>query len=139
MAKKASGGTETPSKMGYFRAIFKENPKLLNKRSNDVILQRWRVDHPGYSEVPKDVKDTLANVKSVLRHKKRKRRRKKAEAVDGVAAPSPRKPKVSALETLEIHIDDGMTLAKIIDRAGLDHVIKLLRKARNEIVWMSGQ
>jgi hypothetical protein len=33
---------------GFFRQIFKENPKLLNERSNDELLRRWLADHPGH-------------------------------------------------------------------------------------------
>src|SRR6516164_2813244 len=57
---------------GYFRQIFKENPKLLNERSNDELLRRWLADHPGHKEVPQKVKNNLANVKSILRKKSRK-------------------------------------------------------------------
>ena len=59
---------------GYFRKVFQENPKLLKGRSNDKLLERWLEDHQAYKEVPSDVKSSLANIKSVLRHKKRKRR-----------------------------------------------------------------
>ena len=52
---------------GYFRQVFKENPKWLEGRSNDEVLARWLKDHPGEKEVPKRVKQNLSNVKSVLR------------------------------------------------------------------------
>ena len=40
---------------GYFRRIFKENPRLLKERSNDELLRRWLADHPGHREVPQKV------------------------------------------------------------------------------------
>src|SRR6266849_2253867 len=64
---------EGESISGYFRKIFEENPKLLKGRSNEELLKRWLADHPGQKEVPEKVKNNLANVKSVLRKKKRKK------------------------------------------------------------------
>src|SRR5437868_3087363 len=64
---------------GYFRKVFQENPKLLKGRSNDKLLERWLEDHQAYKEVPSDVKSSLANIKSVLRHKKRKRKKDKMD------------------------------------------------------------
>jgi hypothetical protein len=59
------------------------------------------------------------------------------------AAPKPlpcRAPSLSRnLDSLEEHIDEGLRLAKNIDRAGLDKVIGLLRQARNQVVWKMGQ
>jgi hypothetical protein len=43
------------------------------------------------------------------------------------------------LELLEEQIDDCLILAKHLDREGLDSVIKLLRRARNEVDWKVGQ
>jgi hypothetical protein len=42
------------------------------------------------------------------------------------------------LEQLELLIDDCFVMAKTIDPDGLEHVIHLLRKARNEVVWKLG-
>src|SRR3954468_8763543 len=58
---------------GYFRRIFKENPKLLKGRSNEEVLQRWLADHPGHTAVPGNIKAHLSNVKSTMRSKKRKK------------------------------------------------------------------
>src|ERR1700747_2060583 len=82
MAKRAKkpgekSGTNDPTPAGgettagYFRKVFQENPKLLTERSNKKLLQRWLADHPGETTVPKKVKANLANLKSVLRSKKR--------------------------------------------------------------------
>ena len=86
------------------------------------------------------IRANLANLKSVLRKKRRKGGRPKAEqplaAVNAVA-----KPKVApkGLEALEEQIDECLTSAKHLDREGLADVIGLLRRARNAVVWKAGQ
>jgi hypothetical protein len=135
----ASGGEETVS--GYFRRIFEENPKLLQSRSNEDLLSRWLADHPGEKEVPLRVKQGLSNVKSVLRKRGRRRGRRTAASQDhtGEAAATPPRRPSRGLEHLEEQIDECLTAAKLLDREGLDHVIRLLRQARNEVVWKLGQ
>jgi Sigma-54 factor, Activator interacting domain (AID) len=150
----------------YFKAIFKENPKLLKTRSNDEILQRWLKDHPGHKKVPEHIKGSLSNVKSILRKKKRK----KKQAAQAASAASPTTDKrleprmiqpmeifqlpimalqerieqdleenaVVHLELLEEAIDDCMTFARQVDRDILATVIGLLRRARNQVVWHLG-
>jgi len=54
---------------GYFRPIFQENPELLKERSNESLYQMWLNDHPGESVVPEKVKQSLSNLKSILRKK----------------------------------------------------------------------
>ena len=127
---------------GYFRKVFRENPKWLEGRSNDEVLARWLKDHPGEKEVPKRVKQNLSNVKSNLRQAERKKSgapKKEGRPAEPTAAPAaaPRKG-VRGLETLEEQIDECMTLAKNLDREGLSSVINLLRRARNEVVWTMG-
>jgi hypothetical protein len=126
---------------GYFRKVLADNPQLLDGRSNDAILERWRHDHPG-QEVSKQVKQGLQNVKSILRSQARKgakRKQARAQAATGVAAPAPVKPPAHSLETLEVAIDDCLMLARSLDREKLADAIQLLRKARNSVVWMMGQ
>jgi hypothetical protein len=43
------------------------------------------------------------------------------------------------LELLEEKIDECMVLARQTDAEGLAGVVKLLRRARNEVVWKGGQ
>jgi hypothetical protein len=138
-AGKASEGEETVS--GYFRKVFAENPKLLKTRSNEELLQRWLADHPGEKEVPNRVKQILSNVKSVLRKKGRKRARRQEpnHQPTAVTAPAPVKRSSSRLEHLEEQIDECLTAARALDRDGLEHVIRLLRQARNQVVWKLGQ
>jgi hypothetical protein len=129
---------------GYFRKVFQENPTWLGERSNDKLLARWSADHPG-QDVSKSVKQNLANLKSILRSKKRKRKAAKQSA-DGNAPTSAaasttiseRRP-IRALEALEQQIDDCLSQARTLDREGLDGVIMALRRARNAVVWMIGQ
>jgi hypothetical protein len=142
MAKAKDGqpnGGESVS--GYFHKVFQESPKLLKTRSNDEVLQRWLKDHPGETEVPAQVRNSLMNVKSLLRKRGRKqgrRREEERERATGVKA-APRTQEANLLEELEQRIDDCLTAAKLLDREGLAHVIRLLRQARNEVVWKLGQ
>jgi hypothetical protein len=124
---------------GYFRKIFEENPKLLKTRSNQELLNRWLMDHPGHRTIPSKVKGALANVKSILRKKRRERaRRQEAEPPVLGAAGALKKP-IRGLDLLEEQIDDCLTAAKTMDREGLAEVISLLRRARNAVVWLMGQ
>jgi hypothetical protein len=141
-SKAASSNGQAETTSGYFRMFFKENPKLLKERSNAVVLEKWLADHPGAKEVPDAVKQSLSNIKSILRSKKRKRRKAKAEASAVAAVPTAAavsRPKASSLETLEEQIDDCLTFAKQTDREGLETVIRALRSARNSVVWKMGQ
>ena len=153
MAKKKSPSpndatAEAPDEntAGYFRGIFAEEPKLLKERSNAKLLERWLADHPTYDAVPRSVKNNLANIKSVLRSKKRKKgRRAEAAPTNGSAGEvvvllsEPVPDGVSELEELEAQIDECMILAKRLDREGLHEVINALRRARNAVVWKLGQ
>jgi hypothetical protein len=138
-SSRADNGAETVS--SYFRRVFAENPKLLKTRGNEELVQRWLADHPGEKEVPRRVRQNLANIKSVLRKKGRKRgRRQEPEQAEGVeVAVSPARRSSHGLEQLEEQIDECLTAAKVLDREGLEHVIRLLRQARNEVVWRLGQ
>jgi hypothetical protein len=138
-AAKKDNGEGTVS--GYFRRVFAEDPRLLDTRSNDELFRRWLADNPGETEVPERVRQILSNVKSVLRKKARRggrRERAREEAAGAPPRPRPRHA-TSTLAALEEHIDDALTIAKVIDREGLQSVISLLRRARNEVVWKQGQ
>jgi two-component sensor histidine kinase len=129
---------EGESISGYFRMVFKENPALLHSRSNDVLLERWLKDHPWAKEVPARVKQNLANIKSILRKKSRKKKIT-GGATEPAAPTTLRSVPSRGLESLEGSIDDCLTKAKNLDRESLDSIIKLLRRARNEVVWKLGQ
>jgi hypothetical protein len=146
MAKKksetnpAEAKNDPESVSGYFRRIFDENPKLLESRSNDELLQRWLADHPGSKEDPERLRQILSNVKSVLR--KRGRRKTAAAKPQGrhlTTRAAARETPLDKLEFLEERIDDCLTIAKLMDQEGLGSVIQHLRRARNEVVWKLGQ
>jgi hypothetical protein len=130
----------------YFRPIFLANRKLLKTRSNKQLLAMWLNDHPGHKQVPDNVKTGLANLKSVLRKSLRKRRGRQAaaEMEAGTSVAVATKPLLSKtradskLEQLEMQIDDCLSMAKLLDREGLDTIIKILRRARNAVVWKLG-
>ncbi len=136
MAKKASNDGE--SIQGYFKRILRENPKLLSGRSNAELLERWAKDHPGQPKVSDSVKAGLQNAKSALRSKGRKRKAQRAAQEGGPTVPAGGRKK-RPLVALEEQIDDCITAAKVLDRGKLEKVISLLRHARNEVVWMTGQ
>ena len=129
---------------GYFKAIFKENPGLLKSTSNEDIFARWLKDHPEEREVPDRVKSILFNVKSKLRKQGAKKGRPRKEAQPTIAvqpaevAPI-RRVSLRGLESLEERIDDCLTLARSLDREGLEAVLGLLRKARNGVVVKQGR
>ncbi|MCI0376465.1 MAG: hypothetical protein L0215_02540 [Gemmataceae bacterium] len=131
MAKKTAG----ESKMGYFRRVYEENRPWIKLRSNAKMVERWLADHPGHTEMPDDMRGTMANVKSILRSKRR--RRKKAAQEAGVVPMI--KPRPANLDNLEIEIDDCIMMAHRINPTGLEDIIKLLRRARKEVVLKMGQ
>ena len=143
MAKKKAVGSNGESISGYFRKVFEEHPSWLNTRSNDLLYKRWLKDHPKDQEVTEKVRQNLSNTKSLLRREGRKKRGrpKKETLAAGAASSSAEMPHKAArgLALLEEQIDDCMTLAKNIDREGLAQIISLLRRARNEVVWMTGE
>ena len=112
----------------------------------------WLEAHPGMKDVPENVKSGLANLKSVMRKQLRIRRTKRAAAKDatqraagGVIVQAQVVPLLSisaadtGLEKLEMLIDDCLTMAKNLDREGLDSIIHALRIARNRVVWKLGE
>lgn len=139
----AQASNETTS--GYFRRLFTENPRLLVTRSNSEVLNRWLADHPGNREVPKNVQKNMAKVKGLLRKKSRKRAKSTAVDHGAPVAAISSAPKAfvkaapKSLEALEEQIDDCLTLAKRTDKEGLAEVIRMLRNARNAVVWKLGQ
>jgi hypothetical protein len=150
MAKKAKSDKQTgvaakqaapaENSSAYFRRVFHENPKLLEGRSNEELLNRWLADHPGEKEVPRSVKNGLQNIKSILRSKKRKRKAVTTAETAPVSKEPPRPaPRKSHLEQLEEKIDGVLTLARSFEDESLESVVNHLRRARNEVVWKLGE
>jgi hypothetical protein len=131
------------SMSAYFREVFTQKPEWLQQKSNDVVLARYRSDKGMSAEKPvdKSVKATMANMKSVMRKESRlaaNGSQAKAKAA-GSSWSQPTPPAIATLESLEEMIDECLVSAKSYDRAGLDHVIRHLRSARNQVVWKMGQ
>jgi hypothetical protein len=138
--KTQASDAETPS--GYFRRIIGEDRKLLKGRNNQVLLDRWLADHPGEKEVPKNIRAILSNVKSTMRSKRRRRKKAATAGANGPTtqiSPAMLKGKGHKLERLEEQIDDVLGLARGMAGEGLEDIVKLLRRARNEVVWKMGQ
>lgn len=137
MGRKKSKG---PSIAGYFRKLFMENPALLEHKTNDQILNHYRKDHGMAADavVEKRVKDAMANTKSQL---------KKKLGAGGKLPATGVKQKMTArvsagtanMEVLEELIDECMTMARTLDKEGLNDVIRHLRRARNKIIWRLGE
>jgi hypothetical protein len=137
MAKGGRGrkrGNESVS--GWFRNAFTQHPEWLRGRSNAAVMEQWQADHPGQSFGASE-RNACNNVKSLMRKRQRRRGRKPASEGGG-AVPAVRVSR-SNLELLEEHIDDCMSMARTLDKIGLELVVKLLRRARNEVVWKQGQ
>ena len=134
MARRRHKGKESVS--GYFRKIFVERPELLDSTSNEELVERWKADH-GASQVPSSVRSNLANLKSLLR-----KRRRLGLSIGGRIVPRAQTRAGSAgngLEALEEHIDNSLTMARNLDKTELAEVINLLRAARNRVVWKLGE
>jgi hypothetical protein len=124
---------------GYFRQYYKQHPRQLWKRSNAKALEQWMDDHPGHTEPPPTVKNTLANIKSQLRKDHPKRGGRAAgEGAPAAPQPAPSRARPKDLQQLEERIDSCMVFAREIDEEGLDEVWQLLRRARNRVVWKAG-
>src|SRR5262249_35341329 len=136
MARGGRTKGEGESISAYFRRLFAARPNLLKKRKNTEILEQWKLDHSG-KEPDQRVKQNLANIKSVLRSKRRRKRQMATEGVDTAAVALVRIPR-SGLESLEERIDDSLILARSLGATGLEDIIKLLRRARNEVVLKLG-
>ena len=138
-AQAPAANGETTS--GYFRKVFKADPKLLKKGTNPELFRRWLADHPGHKEVPQSVKNILSYLKSVLRSKRKRRRAPEAQAQGtpvGAASPAATRANGKGLERLEERIDDCLAVARGMDAEGLAEVIDRLRNARNQVVRMAG-
>ncbi len=143
MARK-SRNSDGESVQGYFRKILDDNPKLLKKRSNDALYERWLKDHPGQTEVPLRVKQGLSNLKSVMRNRRRRRRRIQAAGLVAAGSVARRGRPAgtgrggNALVNLESQIDEALVMARQLEAQGLEDVVRLLRTARNRVIVLLG-
>ena len=138
MAKRRRG-RKKKSLSGYFKTVIQENPHWLDGvGTNKLILERFQTDYPN-KPITGKIRANLANVKSVLRRDKRKRGGVRVSPHLLAARSMPGFAGSRSLAGLEEYIDECLTLAKNLDRDGLAHVIRLLRNARNEVVWKMGR
>src|SRR5262249_13055465 len=107
-------------------------------QSNAMLLKRWMADH-GASEVPNNVRNGLANLKSQLRKRVREGRPIGGKVVARTKPTQPRSPESNGLDALEEQIGDILSMARNIDREGLAEVIALLRRARTQVAWKMGE
>ncbi|MGF1578998.1 MAG: hypothetical protein ACFCD0_06510 [Gemmataceae bacterium] len=138
MAKASSGTQQSP--FAYFREKFKENPHLLEKKNNDEILGMYRNDHnlgPD-DDIPKRVKDAMANTKS----QERKRLKEGGGATTGRGrGRGPGKPRgpvsssIRGLEKLEEQIDECLHTVRSMGREDMESVVQSLKQARNAVIW----
>ena len=135
----AKAKTEQPSMSSYWRNLFNQNPKLVKIRSNSALREQWERDHPS-QRFDESWSQSLSNVKSMYRNKHKKGGKAKTAMNGQVSAPvATVNVPAAALERLENAVDQCLWTAHQLDSAGLDRVIKLLRAARNEIVWKSSR
>jgi hypothetical protein len=124
----------------YFRRLLTEHPEWLKGKSNELILAQYRQDKGKNSDAPISVKvrNILSNMKSVLRKElgmgayagRKARSLAKTSSLSGSLT--------QRLEDLEEQIDECMIKAIAISAETMESVIKLLRKARREVVWKLG-
>jgi hypothetical protein len=125
------------NRSAYFRKYFDEHPDLVDGSDNTALYAQWTRDHAGREMTQRD-KQAMANVKSSLRSKHRGGgKRKGKRLLKRVTAAGVRTGR-STLDGLEVMIDNCLSLARQMDPAGLDAVIKDLRHARNGVVLKGG-
>jgi hypothetical protein len=116
----------------YFRELFTSHPRWLDLKTNELVQAQYEKDHPG-KKMTKSVRANMANIKSVMRKEQREGGRKKGAGVAnadwGLNTP----------EGLEIAIDQCLSAARALDPAGLDPVIRALRRARYELALQMGE
>jgi hypothetical protein len=127
---------------GWFRKLYRDEPKWLSIRSNAEVIQRWEAEHPG-QKFGKKEQQGLANVKSAEKKRQgiRKRRgRKAAVAVGAAPQVTATKPRtgVGDLEDLEVAIDRCLSRARHYEEReeGMHAVVRHLRAARNDLVLL---
>jgi hypothetical protein len=132
--------TAGESKSGLFKRLFMSNKEMLKVPSIDEVIKLFEAE-TGRSATDKD-RGVAANVKSKLRKQlgMRGRRGKKRgrPAGGGSTAVAVAAPRVSSALALEDAIEDCIYLARKMESDRLADVIKMLRRARNQLVLVTG-
>ncbi len=142
MEEEATEAGQPRTTRQYWIAVLRAHPSWLRERSNDKLYKQYLEDHPEVDEVPLKARQGLSTVKSQLRkgYKERKRGRKESTPDNGTPLPPPTAPSrarsrsTEELEHLEERIDAVLTQAKNLDNDELDHVVKLLKTARDAVI-----
>jgi hypothetical protein len=135
---------KAPSFASVIRGYFEENPDWLEGPSNQALIERYLADHKG-QEWSKKHQQGAANEKTKLRKKKglvRRKRRKGAAVAAGATGESRVirvRTSISALEQLELLIDDCLSVAVKQNNPTLEGVVKHLRVARRSVAWAMGE
>jgi hypothetical protein len=124
----------------YFRRILTDKPEWLREKSNDLILDQYRRDKGKNPDAPISIKvrNILSNIKSVIR-KELGMGAYAGRKARALAKTTPSGGLTQRLEDLEEQIDECMVKAISISAEIMESVIRLLRKARREVVWKLGQ
>jgi hypothetical protein len=129
------------SKSSVFKRLFDARRDLLQVPSIDEIMKMYEAEI-GKSANDKD-RQVAANIKSRMRKKlgmRRGRRGRKRRA--GRPAGTPAMATVArasaSMLALEDSIDDCIYLARKMETDRLDDVVRLLRRARNHLIVMTG-
>src|SRR5206468_3674308 len=127
MARRKRRGTSVRQ---YFREVFEANPELLALSDNSQVLKKWSDDHGG-KEPDRKIKQNMAACKSDMRVERgmatkgpHKRGRKKAGAAVAVVTAVAPQSVVPDVEKLETMIYDCVSLARALDVAELEPVVK---------------
>src|SRR5262245_1385294 len=133
------------SKSAVFRRLYESNLHLLKVPGYDELFKMYQTEDSS-RKVGVSERQVAANVKSRLRsdHKIRGRRRgrrgRRARMANGAVAPEMMAPqRVGAHLALEDAIDDCIFLARKMDAIRLEDVVRLLKRARNQLIVMTAK
>ena len=131
------------SKSSVFRRIYESNLELLKVPGYDELFRVYQAED-GSRKIGVSERQVAANVKSTLRakHKIRGRRRgRRARLANGAVAPVIMTPqRVGAAHlALEDAIDDCIFLARRMDAVRFVDVVRMLKRARNQLIVMTAK
>jgi hypothetical protein len=133
------------SKSAVFRRIYESNLDLLRVPGYDELFRMYQAED-GSRKVGVSERQVAANVKSTLRHKhkirgrRRRGRGRRGRMTNGALAPAALAPqRVAAHLALEDAIDDCVFLARKMDAVRFEDVVRLLKKARNQLIVMTAK
>lgn len=133
----SSRSADANSPSAYFRKLLGDKPSFVKGRSNKKIYARWLKDHPGHTEVPKNVMQILSNIKSQMRKGRSSRGRKTRDraAANGTPVARSSRPSARNLEHLEMLLDECIMLAA---KDEMESVVHQLRRVRREVIIQMG-